>query len=131
MPDRRIERPRFCGQCGAPVVVADADFCKDCGAPLTNTVWFNSDISWRPRVAAALSIIPGLGHLYKGEVIRGLLWLIFVLTLYSSTPMLGFLLHLVCACNAGLGGRIREEAIANTPRRHGRLHRRHPRQMTS
>ncbi|MBV8453712.1 MAG: zinc ribbon domain-containing protein [Deltaproteobacteria bacterium] len=122
MPDRRIERPRFCAQCGAPVVVADANFCKNCGAPLTNTVWFNSDISWRPRVAAALSIVPGLGHWYKGERVRGLLWFIFVMMLYSSNaPVLGFLLHLICISNAGLGGAIREEAITNSTRR------RHPR----
>ena len=117
MPDPRIERPRFCAQCGAPVVVADANFCKNCGALLTNTVWFNSNISWRPRVAVALSIVPGLGHWYKGERARGLLWFIFVAMLYfSNAPVLGFLLHLICAGNAGLGGAIREEAFANSTR---------------
>jgi zinc-ribbon domain len=129
MPDSRISRARFCAQCGAPVVVADANFCKDCGAPLANTVWFNSGISWRPRVAVALSTVPGLGHWYKGERARGLLWFIFVAMFYSSTPVLGVLLHLICACNAGLGGAIREEAIANSTRRRMRSRRRGPRQI--
>jgi hypothetical protein len=132
MLDSRISRARFCAQCGAPVVVADANFCKVCGAPLANTLWFNSGISWRPRVAVALSIVPGLGHWYKGERARGLLWFIFVPMFYfSSTPVLGFLLHLICACNAGLGGAIREEAIANSTKRRMRLRRRGPRHITA
>jgi hypothetical protein len=131
MPDARIERPRFCAQCGAPVVVADANFCKNCGAPLTNTVWFNSNMSWRPRVAVALSIVPGLGHWYKRQWARGLLWFIFVPLLYfSNAPVLGFLLHVICACNAGLGGAIREEAIANSTRHQLQPRRRGARQIT-
>jgi hypothetical protein len=132
MPDLRIERPRFCAQCGAPVVVADANFCKNCGAPLAHTVWFNPNISWRPWVAMALSIVPGLGHWYKGERVRGLLWFIFVMLLYSSNaPPIGFLLHLICVLNAGLGGAIREEAIARSARHRGRLRRRRSRQITA
>lgn len=132
MPEPRIERPRFCAQCGAPVVVADANFCKNCGAPLAHTVWFNSNISWRPRVAVALSIVPGLGHWYKGERVRGLLWFIFVpLFYFSNAPVLGFLLHVICACNAGLGGAIREEAIANSARHRAPPRRRCWRQATA
>src|SRR6266851_40716 len=127
LPDPRIERPRFCSQCGDPVVVADAHFCKNCGAPLTHTVWFNPNIAWRPRVAVALSVVPGLGHWYKGERARGLLWFFFVTLLYffSNAQMVGFLLHLICACNAGLGGAIREEAIAKSAR-HRMRPRAHP-----
>jgi len=125
MPDPRVERPRFCAQCGAPVVVAEASFCKDCGSPLAHTVWFNSNISWRPRVAAALSIVPGLGHWYKGERGRGLLWFIFVPLLYNSAFVLGFLLHVICACNAGLSGALGEEAVARSITR-----RRQPRRLT-
>jgi zinc-ribbon domain len=130
MPEPRIERPRFCAQCGTPIVVADASFCKNCGAPLTNTVWFNSNISWRPRVAVALSIIPGLGHWYKGERARGLLWFIFVLLLYSNAPAPGFLLHVICVFNAGLGGAIRKEVIADSGRRQLHPGRRGRRQIT-
>jgi hypothetical protein len=125
MPDQRIERPRFCAQCGSPVVVPDADFCKNCGAPLAHTVWFNSNIAWRPWVAVGLSTIPGLGHWYKGEPARGLLWFIFVMLLYSgNAPVLGFLLQLICACNAGLRGAIHEEVIADSARHQVRRRRR-------
>jgi hypothetical protein len=127
MPETRIERPRFCAQCGSPVVVADANFCKNCGAPLASTVWLRSEISWRPWVAVVLSIVPGVGHWYKGQWARGLLWFIFVQLFYLSNAWaLGFLLHVICACNAGLGGAIHEEAIARSAgyrmrlRRHGR-----------
>ena len=130
MPDTRIERPRFCAQCGSPVVVPDASYCKNCGAPLASTVWLNPNISWRPWIAVALSIIPGLGHWYKGQWGRGLLWFIFVQVLYFNSFALGFLLHVICACNAGLGGAIREEAIANSARYQMRRHRPKPRRMT-
>jgi hypothetical protein len=132
MSEPRFERPRFCAQCGAPVVVADANFCKNCGAPLTHTVWFNSNIAWRPRVAVALSIVPGLGHWYKGERARGLLWFIFVpLFYFSNAPVLGFLLHVICACNAGLGDAIRGEAVANSARHRALPRRRGSRQVTA
>jgi hypothetical protein len=136
MADSRVERPRFCSQCGSPVVVADASFCKNCGAPLASTVWFNPEISWNPRLALALSIIPGLGHWYKGQRVRGLLWFIFVILLYSSNaPTIGILLHVICASNAGLSGAIREEAIANPGhlrrQRVNRWNRRHGRQLTA
>jgi hypothetical protein len=130
MPDPRIERPRFCAQCGVPVVVPDAIFCKNCGAPLTHTVWFNPNISWRPWLAVTLSIVPGLGHWYKGERGRGLLWFIFVPLLYQGNAWLGFLLHVICACNAGLSGAIHEEAIANSTMRQMRRRHHKPRRMT-
>ena len=104
MFERGIERPRFCAQCGAPIVVADANFCKNCGAPLATGLIVNSSITGRARVAMVLSIVPGLGHLYKGQWLRGFLWFIFVTAFYSSNPLLGFLLHLICVINAGVSG---------------------------
>jgi hypothetical protein len=50
----------------------------------------------------ALSIVPGLGHLYKGQWLRGLLWFIFVTAFYSNSFLLGSLLHLICVINAGV-----------------------------
>jgi len=124
MAESRIERPRFCSQCGNPVVVADANFCKHCGAPLSSTVWLSHDITWRPLVAVLLSVIPGLGQWYKGQRVQGVLWFIFVVSLWSWSPPLGLLLYLICAANAALGGAIREEAVANSA---GSRWRRHPR----
>jgi TM2 domain-containing membrane protein YozV len=114
MPDPRIERPRFCAQCGAPVVVPDADFCKNCGAPLT---WLSRDISWRPALAMLLSVIPGLGQLYKGQPGRGLLWFIFVVVFLVYAPPVGILLWMICAGNAAIAGAALETAIPNSARR--------------
>ena len=122
MHDARLERPPFCAQCGSPVVVADAEFCKNCGAPLS---WFSRDISWRPLIALILSVVPGLGQLYKGQPGRGLMWFIFVLVFLAYATPIGMLLWLVCAGNAALAGAVREEAIANSARR-----RTHPRRST-
>jgi len=114
MSDPHIERPRFCAQCGTPVVVPDANFCKNCGAPLT---WLSRDISWRPLLAMGLSVIPGMGQLYKGQPGRGLLWFMFVvLFLVYATPI-GVLLWMICAGNAALAGAVHEEAITRSSRR--------------
>jgi TM2 domain-containing membrane protein YozV len=122
MSNPRIERPRFCAQCGTPVVVPDADFCKNCGAALA---WLSLDISWRPLLALFLSVIPGLGQLYKGQPGRGLLWFMFVVSFLLYATPIGLLLWMICAGNAALAGAVREEAIANSagrqiqPRRRG------------
>ena len=114
MSDPGLERPRFCAQCGTPLVVPDANFCKDCGAPLT---WLSRDISWRPLLAICLSVIPGLGQLYKGQPGRGLLWFMFVvLFLVYATPI-GVVLWMICAGNAALAGAVHEEAIVHSARR--------------
>ena len=111
MPEEKIERARFCSQCGNPVVVADANFCKECGAPLAGTVWFSHDITWRPSRSFFLSVVPGLGHLYKGQGRRGVAWFICVMIAWAMNPALGLLLHAICALNAAFSGAIREEAL--------------------
>jgi TM2 domain-containing membrane protein YozV len=117
MPESKIERPRFCSQCGKPVVVADASFCKECGAPLAGTVWFSHDIAWRPLTAFLLSVIPGLGQWYKGQPFRALVWLAVVGLFYAGGSPLAPILHLVCAGNAALAGALREDAFARSGRR--------------
>ena len=109
MADARIvEAPRFCSRCGSPVVVADAVYCKECGAPLAATVWLNRSISWRPATALMLSILPGLGHWYKGQRLRGVIWFLIVLAFYGLQPF-GLMLHIICAGNAALSGAIKED----------------------
>jgi hypothetical protein len=114
MPDTKIEPPRFCSQCGKPVVVADANFCKECGAPLAGAVWFSHDITWRPFVAFVLSAVPGLGQWYKGQPVRALVWFMAVMFFYTSAFPIGFILHAICAGNAALAGAIREEAFTRS-----------------
>jgi hypothetical protein len=116
MADSRIERPRYCSQCGQPVTVADASFCKECGAALAGTFWLTHTITWKPGVAFVLSIVPGLGHLYKRQPWRGLLWFMFVVYMYVAVLPLGWIIHVICAFNAALSGAIREEALTRAGR---------------
>jgi hypothetical protein len=104
-------RPHFCSHCGGRLCVDDAKFCKECGAPLDPSARLNQEVSWRPLVALILSVIPGLGQLYKGHPWRALLWFGSVSILYSAAPPLGLLLHLICAANATLAGSVRETAL--------------------
>lgn len=64
-----------------------------------------------------LSIIPGLGQLYKGQPRRGLLWFVFVILFLIYATPIGILLWMICAGNAALAGAVREEVIANSARR--------------
>jgi hypothetical protein len=114
MPDLTIERASYCSQCGQPVTVIDAAFCKECGAPLAGTVWLSREITWRPFVAFTLSIVPGLGHFYKRQPWRGLLWFVFVIYMYAAAPLLGWIVHLICAGNAALAGALKEDALARS-----------------
>jgi len=97
--------PRFCSQCGHPVVVGDARFCKNCGGPLAAGLRLRHDLNWNPWIAAGLSLIPGLGHFYKGQHLYAVLWFFGVAIAYSAGPV-GPVLHLVCITNATLGGAI-------------------------
>jgi len=109
MPDTHSARPRFCSQCAAAIVVSDARFCKECGAPLPDTIWLSPRMAWRPRTALLLSVVPGLGHWYRGTRLRGLAWFCAVMFFYMSSASLGFLMHVICAANAGFGGTLNEE----------------------
>lgn len=52
-----------------------------------------------PVIAGVLSLIlPGLGQIYNGRVLAGILWLIFASGLWFGTGfLLGWILHLVSA----------------------------------
>lgn len=117
MPDAPPGGPRYCSQCGGPVVVPNANYCKDCGAPLGTGPWLREDITWHPLVAAGLSIIPGLGHLYRGRRFKALVWFVGVMLTYSIAPSLGLLMHLICAGSAAFSGALREEAFERARRR--------------
>lgn len=110
--DPRGAGPLFCSQCGRPVVVADASFCKECGAPLSSEHWLRRDIRWNPWLAASLSIIPGVGHLYRGQPWRAIVWFLLVTVGYGIDQSLGALLHAVCALNAALRGAFNDAAVS-------------------
>ena len=126
MPEPVFEQARYCWRCGRPVVVTGAQFCKDCGAPLAGGHFFALNPGFNPVFAALLSIIPGLGHIYKGRPVRGVMWLFGVLFAYSLGFSLGLLLHLICASNAALKGALEDDALRRLGRNRRRNRRRRP-----
>jgi TM2 domain-containing membrane protein YozV len=115
VPEGDFARPRFCSRCGRPIVVSDAAFCKDCGAPLGPRGWIKRDPGFNPVVALVLSAIPGLGHIYRGRVLGGIMWFFGVLFSYTAGLGLGIIIHFICASNAAFAGTVREDVF--TPRR--------------
>jgi hypothetical protein len=113
VPEAEFETPRFCARCGQPIVVADASFCKSCGAPLTRFPLLRRDPGFNPIIALVLSIIPGVGHIYRGKPFRGVLWFFGVSFAWTAMgPVMGALIHLLCAVNAAFSGVIHEDALA-------------------
>lgn len=57
-------------------------------------------------LAAVLSIIPGLGQLYKGSILIGIIWFIFISGMYSLSGAIWLFLpfavgfHLLCIIHA-------------------------------
>ena len=59
---------------------------------------------WSRLVAGILSfIIPGLGQMYKGQVVNGLAWLVIVIIGYIAFVIPGIVLHLCCIVGAVMG----------------------------
>jgi ribosomal protein L37E len=77
----------LCGRCGAPLASASAT-CTNCGsAPASGARSYSRHNPW---AAAALSIIPGLGHIYVGHWKKGLVYM----ALAGGLEFLGFDLDL-------------------------------------
>lgn len=98
-------------------MVVDARFCKECGAPIADTIMLHRTISWHPLTALLLSVVPGLGHWYKGQRRRAPIWFLAVIFLYAAAAPLGMIIHMICAGNAALAGAVREEALFRGGRR--------------
>ena len=59
---------------------------------------------WSPGVAAVLSFLwPGLGQIYKGEVLAGFAWMFLVALGYLFCLVPGFFLHVICIFAAASG----------------------------
>jgi hypothetical protein len=113
-----FSQPRFCPNCGLPVVIEGALFCKQCGARLGQSGAPAGDHSMHRVLAFALSAIPGAGHVYQGHPWRGIGWFFGVVMAYGSSPQLGLIIHLVCAANAALYDRMHRGRMMR--RRRGR-----------
>jgi TM2 domain-containing membrane protein YozV len=56
---------------------------------------------WSPGLAAVLSFfLPGLGQLYKGQIISGIFWFLFVSMGYVALILPGLILHFFCVLGA-------------------------------
>lgn len=103
---------RTCPYCAEPIA-REARKCKHCGEYLGATLRQSRPPSvhvhthgrrWSPGVAAVLSLfLPGVGQIYKGEVVLGLCWLLFVPLGYLCFFLPGLVLHLACVITAGMG----------------------------
>jgi len=59
---------------------------------------------FNPLIAGVLSVlIPGLGQLYKGQLLRAALWFIMVGVGYVLLVVPGLVLHVLCVAGAAFG----------------------------
>jgi len=104
--------------CCSATISARARFCPKCGESLAHPpnpqtsqvvhvnvpVYMPRERRWSPGVAALLSfLIPGAGQIYKGHIIRGLLWMLVVVLGYMAFIIPGLVLHLLCIVMAAAG----------------------------
>lgn len=71
----------------------------------------------RPGMAALLSfLIPGIGQIFNGDILRGLFWLIITPGLWiGSGGLLGWVCHLVSAATAFKRGELKERYRLGVP----------------
>ena len=71
----------YCGNCGALLVNPTAP-CPRCGAPASGGYYGPAAAIPRsrksPGLAAALAVLPGLGHFYLGQNVKGFAYLLGV-----------------------------------------------------
>ena len=93
--------------------MADAAFCKSCGAPVTRFPLLRRSAGFSPVLALVLSIVPGVGHLYRGKPFRAILWFFGVWCSYIiGGPPFGILIHIICAANAAFSDMLHEDMFA-------------------
>ncbi len=76
MLDTEMASEVLCGHCGALLTNPNAP-CPRCGAPASGS--YQGPVMRarkHPLVAAALAVVPGLGHFYLGENKKGVAYLV-------------------------------------------------------
>jgi len=87
----------YCQYCGKPIKIKNSSFCENCGMKLSvnnenqsavngkNMIEYNKN----PYLATLLSIFPGIGQMYNGQVFKGILikiiWQILIIIISGLT----------------------------------------------
>lgn len=97
-----------CPACGKSISIQAAS-CPHCGHPMMSSpvpqvIMTQKVPLWNPGIAALLSfIIPGVGQMYKGQVLNGIVWMFVVGAGYLCLLIPGMILHLCCIVGAAMG----------------------------
>lgn len=97
-----------CPTCGREVSVSAAN-CPGCGHPFREAAPAVHVVSapqrkWSGGVAAVLSFFfPGVGQMYKGQVLNGIVWMGAVFLGYVFWLFPGLILHVFCVIGAAMG----------------------------
>ena len=78
---------------------------------MTRFPLLSRDAGYSPLLALVLSIVPGVGHIYRGKPGKGILWFFGVSFAYGMGPPLGILIHIICAANAAFSGALRQDVM--------------------
>jgi hypothetical protein len=65
-----------CPLCGAPLTSENATECTQCDWVAKPAIPHQADTNVRDKVAVVLSVVPGLGHIYKGHRLTGALYML-------------------------------------------------------
>jgi hypothetical protein len=83
-----------CPLCGAPLNPQNPSACEKCDWTSASSIQ-QATGTFRDRTAVALSVIPGLGHIYKGHRLSGALYMMgagfaIFAAIVASTATAGF-----------------------------------------
>jgi len=81
--------------------------CTDISQTINIPIEHELDYEGDP-IAVWLSLIPGMGHIYTGKVLYGVIWFILTICGYYWWSIVGAILHMLCVIDAGFGNPFRK-----------------------